>query len=351
MSSQKILWCVDISTARLDRIIYRGWMLELFLYSLVRKGGVEEEDICVTFYVSDLKDPYYSTYYKNIFSLFPQVKIALSVDIGFNPMYQTMDRGPQEYCAINKSSALIPVYKKGYHLDYDMIALVDMDCYMFGEAAWDEYPTVTTLTNYPTLDPYHSCQITSGLEGQEHFTDEFVDIWGNPWKGVNLIDLMRSIYVPEANIHKIKAGSYNVFIHRDDFTEEVVTGFHYFTIALKSLIAAAGHPFIWQAEMGAYPLALAAYGVDYEVSDAVEINDCPYHRDVVPEGTLCTYAFDGFSQSSGSRWNKLQYMDFTPFEDHRTIHEGLEMSKCDAERAFYEYCREIQINHKIERIV
>jgi len=351
VSSQKILWCVDISTAKMDRIIYRGWMLELFLYSMVRKGGVEEEDICVTFYVSDLKDPYFSTYYKNIFSLFPKVKIALDLDIGFSPMYQTMDRGPMDYCAINKSSALISVYKQGYHVGYDMIALLDMDCYMFGEAAWDRYPTVTTLTTYPTMDAYNSCKFTSGLQGQEEFTDDFVDIWGNPWRGLNLIDLMRSIRVPESNIEKIKAGSYNIFIQQEDFTEEVVFGFHYFTIVIKSLIAAAGHPFVWQAEMVAYPLALAAYGVDYEVSDAVEINDCPYHRDVVPEGTFCTYAFDGFSQSSGSRWNKLRYLDSTPFVDELTINAGLEESKCDAERAFYEYCREIQNNHKIERIV
>ena len=351
MSSQKILWCVDISTANLDRIIYRGWMLELFLYSLVRKGGVKEEDICVTFYVSNLKDPFFSTYYQNIFSLFPQVKVALDLDIGFSPMYHTMDRGAEGYCAINKSSALISVYREAYHVGYDMIALLDMDCYMFGKAAWDRYPTETTLTTYPGMDAYRSCKHTSGLEGQEPFTDVFKDIWGNPWEGINLIDLMRSIRVPESNIEKIKAGSYNIFIHKDDFTEEVVTGFHYFTIAIKSLIAAAGHPFVWQAEMVAYPLALAAYGVDYKISEEVEINDCPYHRDVIPEGTFCTYAFDGFSQSSGSKWNKLRYMESTPFLDVSTIEGGLKLSNSDAERAFYEYCKEISIKHNIKREV
>jgi len=324
-------------------------MLELFLYSMVRKGGVKEEDICVTCYVSDLENSFMPNYFKSIFSLFPGVKVATDIDIGFSPMYQTMDRGPMDYCAINKSSALIALYKYGYHIGYDMIALLDMDCYMFGEAAWDRYPTVTTLTDYPGISAHSACKWTSGLEGQQEFTDDFRDIWGNLWNGLNLIDLMRSIRVPEANIEKIKSGSYNIFIHKDDFTEEVVFGFQYFTIAVKSLIAAAGHPFVWQAEMVAYPLTLAAYGVDYEISKEVEINDCPFHREVVPEGTLCTYAFEGFSQSSGSEWNKLRYMESTPFEDDRTIDAGLISSNSDAERAFYEYCREININHQIER--
>jgi len=347
--NHRILWVVDITTAKTDRIIYRGWMLELFLFSMVNKGGVKEEDICVTCYVTDLAHPYIPDYFSNIFSLFPNVKIALDTDIGFSPMYNTMERGPADYCAINKSSALIPVYQRGLHAGYDMVALMDLDCFMFGKAAWDRYPTETTLTKYPCVDPLRACRWTSGLQGQECDTDNFIDIWGNPYDGIDLLDLMRCIRVPAANLKKIKPGSYNIFIKADDFTEELVFGFHYFTIALKSLIAAAGHPFVWQAEMVAYPLALAAYGFDYFLSDAVEINDCPWHREVIPEGTLLTYAFDGISQSSGSDWNKLNYMESTPFQDEWTISRGLDMANCDAERAFYEYLRECWVGHLIER--
>ena len=348
-SNHKILWCVDISTAKEDRIIYRGWQLELFLYSMVHKGGVPQEDICVTCYVTDLDEPDIPDYYNKIFALFPKVRVVLEIDIGFSPIYQTMDRGPETYCAINKAAALIPVYKNSIHINYDMIALLDLDCYMYGNAAWDRYPTTTTLTYYSCLDTKTFCKLTSGLQGQEAEQNNFIDIWGNPWCGIDAIDLMRSIRVPEANIQKIKPGSYNVFIHTDDFTEELVFGFQYFTIALKSLIAAMGHPFIWQAEMGAYPLALASYGVDYDISDDVEINDCPFHRHVVPEGTLCTYAFDGISQSSGSSWNKMNYMYSVPFDDWVMIDRGLKESSGPAERALYEYLREVSTKHQIER--
>ena len=348
---KKILWCVDISTAKTDRILYRGWQLELFLYSMVEKGGVPQEDICVVCYVTDLESRDIPHYYAKIFSLFPNIKIAIDLDIGFSPMYQTMDRGPQDYCAINKASALIPVYKGNFYLGYDAVALLDLDCYMFGKASWEKYPTTTTLTHYGSLDSNTFCKLTSGLQGQELLTNDFIDIWGNPWRGLDASLLMRSMRVPEENIEKIRPGSYNVFINYEDITEELVFGFQYFTIAIKSLIAAAGHPFVWQAEMAAYPIALAAYGVDYETSDDIEISDCPFHRPEIPEGTICTYAFENFSTHSGSKFNKLNYLYSTPFEDQDLIDYGLETANSDAERAFYQYCREVFTHHQIERVI
>ena len=343
----KILWCVDISAAKPDRILYRGWQLELFLYSMV-KGGVQPEDICVTCYAEDPSfDP--PTYFAKIFSLYPTLKISRDVDVGFSPLYHTMDRGIADYCAINKSSALISVYNNNFHKGYDTIALIDLDAYMYGKANYEAYPTTTTLTKYPSADPESFCKVTSGLQGQEQLTNNFKDIWGNHWNGINMIKLMESINVPPANIEKVKAGSYNIFIGSDDFTEEVVYGFQYFTIAIKALCAAAGHPFVWQAEMGAYPLTLASYGVDYELSDEVEITDCPFLRDEIPEGTICTYAFDGFSSSSGSKFNKLNYMDTTPFDDEYLIAEGLNYSNSEAERAFYTHCLDIRTNYKFKR--
>ncbi|HIB83848.1 MAG TPA: hypothetical protein EYO59_04390 [Chromatiaceae bacterium] len=350
MSSHRILWCVDISTAQPDRILYRGWQLELFLFSMIEKGKINPEDICVTCYSQNL-DFDLPLYYEKIFSIHPRVKIAREIDIGFSPLYHTIDRGPNDYCAINKSSALIPVYKNSFHHNYDVIALLDLDAFMFGRANYDAYPTTTTLTDYPPIEPKTFCRITSGLQGQEAFIDpsHLKDIWGNPWNGINMMKIMEAINVPKGNREKIKAGSYNIFIGHDDFTEELVYGFQYFTIALKALCAAAGHPFIWQAEMGAYPLALASYGIDYEISDAVEINDCPWHQKVVPEGTLCTYAFDGFSSESGSNWNKLNYMYSTPFDDIYTINHGLHDSNSDAERFFYECCQEIRETYRFNR--
>jgi hypothetical protein len=349
MKKNKILWCVDISTAKTDRILYRGWQLELFLYSMTVKGGVLEEDICVICYVTDLENKELPDYYSKIFSLFPKVKVVMDLDIGFNPMYQTMDRGPQDYCAINKAGAFIPVYKSGLYLVYDTIAILDLDCYMYGKASLEKYPKTTTLTYYNSLQPDTFCKLTSGLQGQDLDQKNFIDIWGNPWRGIDASLLLRSIRVPESNIEKIKPGSYNVFISKEDFTEEVVFGFQYFTIALKALVAAAGHPFIWQAEMAAYPLCLAAYGIDYETSTDVEISDVPFFRSEIPEGTLCTYAFENFSRASGSKWNKLKYKESTPFEDQETIDYGLEHSNSSAERAFYEYCREIYTKHQIDR--
>ena len=348
--NHKILWCVDLTSANTDRILYRGWMLELFLYSMVTKGGVNEEDICVTSYVTDLDNPYMPDYFNKIFSLFPRVKIAFDLDVGWNPIYKTMDNGPEEYCAINKSSALIAVYRNGYHAGYDMVALLDLDCFMYGKAAWDRYPTETTLTWYPSCEPKRAVSLTSGLTGLgEGSEGDPIDIWGNKYDGIDMTDIMRAIRVPEVNIQKIKAGSYNVFIAADDFTEELVYGFQYFTIALKALLAAAGHAHVWQAEMSAYPLAMASYGVDYDVSDDVEINDIPWHRTLIPEGTLLTYAFNNISSYGGSIWNKLNYMESTPFSDKWTIDKGLELATSDAERTFYEYLREIWVGHLIER--
>jgi len=342
VKKHKILWCVDISTAQPDRILYRGWQLELFLFSMIEKGGVDPEDICVTCYSENL-DFDLPAYYEKIFSIRNRVKVAREIDIGFNTLYHTIDRGPNDYCAINKAAALIPVYKNCFHHGFDVIALLDLDAYMFGKANYEAYPTTTTLTDYPPIEPETFCRVTSGLQGQEAFIDpcHLKDIWGNPWNGINMIKIMESINVPKENREKIKSGSYNIFIANEDFTEELVYGFQYFTIALKALCAAAGHPFVWQAEMGAYPLTLASYGVDFDISEGVEINDCPFHREV-PEGTLCTYAFDGFSSESGSSWNKLNYMYSTPFDDHQTIEQGLHSSNSDAERAFYQYCDEIR---------
>lgn len=350
MSSHKILWCVDISTAQPDRILYRGWQLELFLFSMIEKGKISSEDICVTCYSENL-DYELPPYFEKIFSTYPKVKIARDLDIGFNTIYQTLDRGPNDYCAINKSAALIPVYKNNFHLGYDVIAILDLDAYMFGKANYDAYPTTTTVTDYPPIEPESFCRITSGLQGQDALMepDWINDIWGQPWNGINMIKIMEAINVPSENISKIKAGSYNIFIGIDDFTEELVYGFQYFTIALKALCAAAGHPFVWQAEMGAYPLTLASYGVDFEVSDAVEINDCPFHSKEVPEGTICTYAFDGFSSESGSNWNKLRYMNSTPFDDLHTLTKGMHNANSDAERAFYEYCLEIRNSYVCNR--
>jgi hypothetical protein len=347
----KILWCVDISTAKEDRILYRGWQLELFLFSMIEKGGIKEEDICITCYVEDLQYAL-PDYYSKIFSLYPRVKVVFEIDIGFSPMYHTMDRGPADYCAINKSSALIPVYKEGLFEGYDTIALLDLDAYMFGKANWSAYPETTTLTVYPSADPKSFCSLTSGLQGQEALMDatHIRDLWGNPWNGIDLIHVMKAIRVPQQNIEKIKAGSYNVFIAKEDFTEEVVYGFHYFTIVIKSLCAAAGHPSVWQAEMGAYPLTLASYGVDYDTSDRVEISDTAFHRDAIPEGSICTYAFDGFSYQSGSHFNKMNYTETTPFDDLAMIKEGVSAANTDAERAFFLYCGEIREDHRIERL-
>jgi len=347
---QKILWCVDISTVKTDRIVYRGWQLELFLYSMIEKGGIAQEDICVTCYMKDLENGLLPQYYNEIFSLFPKVKISFDVDLGYNPLYNTMDRGLVDYCAINKAGTLISVHRNGYNVGYDVIALLDLDAYMFGKANFDAYPTVTTLTNYPPMDPENCCRVTTGLQGQKPWAEAnyFADLWGNPWTGIDLTKIMEAIKVPEANLEMIKAGSYNVFIAQEDFTEELVYGFQYFTIAIKALCAAAGHPHIWQAEMGSYPLALASYGIDFELGTGVEINDCAWNWDV-PEGSLCTYAFDGFSIHNGSAFRKGKYMDRTPFSDERLIEQGLEKSNCPAELAFYEYCREIKINHLITR--
>ena len=144
MSSHRILWCVDISTAQPDRILYRGWQLELFLFSMIEKGKINPEDICVTCYSQNL-DFDLPLYYEKIFSIHPRVKIAREIDIGFSPLYHTIDRGPNDYCAINKSSALIPVYKNSFHHNYDVIALLDLDAFMFGRANYDAYPTTTQI--------------------------------------------------------------------------------------------------------------------------------------------------------------------------------------------------------------
>jgi len=115
------------------------------------------------------------------------------------------------------------------------------------------------------------------------------------------------------------------------------------------LCAVAGHPFVWQAEMAAYPLILASYGIDYEVTDQVELTDTAFHRKDIPEGTLCTYAFENFSSESGSTFNKLNYMDSTPFDDISLIEKGLDTSNTEAERSFYLYCQEISLKTQIER--
>jgi hypothetical protein len=350
MQMTKTLWVVDVSTAKKDRIIYRAWQLELFLFSMIEKGGISAEDICVACYVEN-EEFALPKYYEKIFSLYPGLKVVFSIDIGFSPLYDTMDRGVEDYCPLNKASALIPVYKRGYHKHYDMVALMDLDCYMYGKANFDAYPTQTTLTDYNGVDPEKVCFLTSGLQGQEQFVaaDHLMDIWGNPWNGIDMIKIMEAIRVPKANIEKVKRGSYNIFLASEDVTEELVHGFQYFTVAIKALCAAAGHPFVWQAEMSAYPLALASYGIDYETTNNIELSDTPFHSKDIPEGTLCTYAFENFSADSGSTFNKLNYMNSTPFEDKKLIEQGIHFSNTEAERSFYLYCQEIPLKTQIER--
>ena len=341
------LFCTGVSNfcGSAQRTFNLMWMLEMFLFSFVKRANIPEENIALVIFKKEGDKEKMNPYLSRLLELYPKIKWREAPN--FSTQWYCWDlekKRKVRYEALNKAYTMGFVHDAGWHKDYGMCMLIDADTFAFKGVNFDALPQ--DKTTLAAVEYIYPDKFLTELNNPPE-----KDPWGNDFKGIHLENLMRSVHVPEENIRKLQRGSHHLFINPKDMTHELLSAFGYYSAAIKVLAGVQGNIGCWCPEMGCYTLALATYGIDHEITHQREASFGAVREDEqCPEGSMVHY---GFKQvfAGNDWWGKDKYNVETPFDEKHLDYarERMVEGKFDEERTFFRYVTEVAEEYTIER--
>ena len=341
------LFCTGVSNfcGSPERTFNLMWLLEMFLFSFVRKGNIPEENIALVIFKKEGDKEKMNPYLSRLLELYPNIKWREAPN--FSTQWYCWDleeKRKVRYEALNKAYVMGFVHDAGWHKDYGMCMLIDADTFAYKGVNFDALPwDKTSLASVGYIFPD---KFLSNLNEPPE-----KDAWGNEFKGIHLENLMRSVHVPEENIRKLQLGSHHLFINPRDMSSQLLSAFGYYSAAIKVLSGISGNIRTWCPEMGCYTVALATYGIDHEVTEAREASFGAINDDApCPEGTMVHYGFTNCF-AGNDWWGKSQFNKDTPFDEKHLDYarERMVEGQFDEERTYFRYVIEASSAYDIVR--
>jgi len=315
-TSEEYLFALSVEDS-----IYMLWQLELFVWSITKWGKAYE-------FEGRRVDP------ENIVAVIHQRIKDFSTYTG-----DGVEEG--SYVPLNKLHALGEIWNSGIYEDYKFIVLQDTDMYCYEYVNFNVIPkTTTTLASNWMIKNYKNFGGNPDEEGN---------------RGINLIGLLESLYIPQRNINKFTEGSVSLFLKKEDLTQDFVNALHYWCTILRSASKLIKKP-KWELEMPCYSLALASCGVQAETIDMREFNPGNQGEGkpgATPPGSFIHYAYGGWGPAQGDRYpfNKKDYRFEPIFDDVGALVAGVEEAPYPHAKRFYEYCLEISETVDLDRVM
>jgi hypothetical protein len=286
--------------------------------------------------------PEIARYLGQILACYPDVKLLEC------PSYGNLELGPfygmrqgyrqrlyYRYPFVNKVYAMGEVWLAGLMGDYDFLVTLDTDMYIRGPFAWLALPAsilsghCSGIANHWIATLHHF----GGPDGVNH------------GKGIDLLALLRALYVSDDAIVKYRNGSVINFIRRQDFTEQFLqAALSYLRILLEAFILGGSDHQILQ-EMACYSLAFAHCDINVEVIKAAEFSVDGIVTEAPPLDAILHYGFA--SPFPRSPFNKRSYYQQNIFVEDLTNRAG--RAATAHERDFWSYLAQIRDLYNIQR--
>lgn len=297
--------------------LYLLWQLELFIYSLHRRGKVPLSNIVVLYASPEYHNPDKTThgdseYIKSLRSYYPTVKFLKVQNWGrSNWYYRFNDNGSwhsRQYPGINKWSSLCEAANAGWLDQYNEILLLEQDLW-FSDI-------------YPTLPPGNCC--TDNWINDRYNAFEVKDKGDNNTPGFDLDDIMKLCKVKGVDREKWIGGAIIFkFITKELKSAKFLNAIMNYnqllmTLGELALPQGARH----ETDMVAPSLAMAHAGMSASL-----VTNNKWRSDIwtwdqeIPRGTVVHYGWDFNNYGHlGCKFSKFKYSSITPYEDIKNIY-------------------------------
>jgi len=281
---------------------YLLWQLELFLYSLTKRAGIEDKDIFL-FWASpdyhtdqDGPDPWIpSPWLRGIMEAYPHMHHRYSQNFGRSiNTYRFMGGGNwygKPYPGLNKWSAWIEWANADCFEPWDEVWVLEQDLWFSGKI-----PTVPegNVVSYNWIP--HKTRAFKRTHNEKD-NDEYQTVRGfkkNGFRGQNLEDILRLTGTSKQKIAKWKQGAVLFKLRTKDLKPKLlndIMNYNYLLIHLMEI----KHPngMRHETDMIAPSLALANNGIDIEsIRDDRFRTDTWTQDEEIPEGTIVHYGWE-----------------------------------------------------------
>lgn len=312
---------------------YLLWQLELFLYSIIHRGGVEPSNIVVLH-----ADPSYhnhntpwsvSPYLVNITKQYPSVKYFPVQNWGrSNWYYRFEDNGtwhPRQYAGINKWLSLCEAANAGWLDEFDEILLLEQDLWFSGTLP--ELPEGNCVTFNWICDRHNAFAVSDKSKAENT-------------EGFNLDDIMSLCKVSKKNQQLWTAGAIVFKFITKELKQakflNAITNYNQLLMTLGELALPGGARH--ETDMVAPSLAMAHCGMKCQtIDDERWRSDIWVHNNEPPENTVVHYGWD-FSGHPHlkSTFNKTIYHKKCPWENTQKLKKEYKKLTFNWLKVFYD---------------
>jgi len=335
---------------------YLLWQLELFLYSLTQRAGVEDKDIFLfwaspDFYGKDLEEPWKpSRWLEGIFKAYPRMHHRYSQNFGRqNRTFRFLGDGNwhgKPYPGLNKWSAWIEWANAGCFEEWDEVWILEQDLWFS-----DKIPAVPdgNVVSYNWI-PHRTKAFSRTHNAADN--DEWMHVRGfkkNAFRGQNLEDILRITGASSLRTKKWKQGAVLFKFRTKDLKPKLlndILNYNYLLLHLMEIKHPLGARH--ETDMIAPGLALANSNIEMSV-----VRDDRFRTDTwtepneIPQGTIVHYGWDFANYPHlGVSFGKHDYGNLAPWQGNsQEIKKFAEEGKFEWVRNFFQDMLSIQDNH------
>ena len=281
---------------------YLLWQLELFLYSLTKRAGIEDKDIFLFWASPDFysdnnaTEPWQpSDWLRGIMQAYPRMHHRYCQNFGRqNRYFRFLGDGNwhgKPYPGLNKWSAWIEWANAGCFNEWDEVWILEQDLWFS-----DKIPEVPegNVVSYNWIP--HKTQAFKKTHNDEH-NEDWMKVRGfkkNSFRGQNLEDILKLTGTSKKKMEKWKQGAVLFKLRVKDLTTKLLNDIMNYNYLLLHLMEIK-HPLgaRHETDMIAPSLALANNNVDIEsIRDDRFRTDTWTQDEEIPTGTIVHYGWD-----------------------------------------------------------
>ena len=335
---------------------YLLWQLELFLYSLTKRAGIEDKDIFLfwaspDFYGNPVSESWKpSRWLEGIMSAYPRMHHRYCQNFGRqNRTFRFLGDGNwhgKPYPGLNKWSAWIEWANAGCFDEWDEVWILEQDLWFS-----DKIPSVPdgNVVSYNWI-PHKTKAFTRKHNDAD--SDEWMrvrEFKKNSFRGQNLEDILKLTGTPKSKINKWKQGAVLFKFRTKDLTPKLlndILNYNYLLLHLMEIKHPLGSRH--ETDMIAPGLALANNGVAiHELRDDRFRTDTWTENAEIPEGTIVHYGWDFANYPHlGSDFGKHDFGNLAPWQGNLPqIEEYTETAKFEWVKKFFQDMISIHEEH------
>ena len=326
---------------------YLLWQLELFLYSLTKRAGIEDKDIFLfwaspNFYSENPnKEPWIpSEWLQGIMQAYPRMQHRYCQNFGRqNRAFRFFGEGNwhgKSYPGLNKWSAWIEWANAGCFNEWDEVWILEQDLWFS-----NKIPSVPdgNVVSYNWIP--HRTKAFERKHNDEQ-NDEWMKVRGfkkNGFRGQNLEDILRITGATKSKIQKWKQGAVLFKLRVKDLKPKLlndIMNYNYLLIHLMEIKHPLGQRH--ETDMIAPSLALANNNIDIEsIRDDRFRTDTWTQNEEIPEGTIVHYGWDFKNYPHlGVEFGKHEFGELAPWQGNiRKVREWREEAKFEWVKNFF----------------